>query len=132
VTLQLFAAPSYLARRSTPRALADLAHHDVIALAAGKTAHPGHVRIVADDKFFARAVLRAGAGIALLPTYLVADDVADGHLVRVVPSFQLSTGTVHLVLPSKKHEPARVAAFRDLLVEMLTARPLNMTASRPA
>jgi DNA-binding transcriptional LysR family regulator len=124
VALQLFAAPDYLTRRGTPRTIADLHEHDIVTIGAapiklpgGKTL-PGKTRIGSDDKAFARAVLRAGAGIGALPTYLVMDDVTNGHLVRVLPSLEVATGSLHIVMPSKKHVPNRVTAFRDLLVEM--------------
>jgi len=124
VVLQLFAAPDYLTRRGTPRTLGDLAEHDLVTIGDAKVllpggkALPGTRRITSDDKAFARAVLRAGAGIGLLPTYLATDDLTQGHLVRVLPSLEVATGSLHVLMPSKKHVPARVTAFRDLLVDM--------------
>lgn len=124
VSLQLYAAPDYLTRRGTPRTVAELAAHDLVAvgdpnvLLKGRTSLPGTTRITSDDKVFARAVLRAGAGIGLLPTYLATDDLPEGRLVRVLPSVEVGTGSLHVVMPSKQHVPARVTAFRDLLVEM--------------
>lgn len=118
VGFQLYASPEYLARRGAPRSVAELAEHDVVAIGASKSMLPGTPRIVTAAQHFARAVLRGGAGIGLLPTYLATEDVKEGRLVRALPSFQAHTGTIHLVLPSKKHLSSKVTAFRDLLVEM--------------
>lgn len=85
----------------------------------------GKPRIVTDDKLFARAVVRAGGGIGLLPAYLTSEHLADGSLVRVVPDFAEATGTVYLVMPSNKHMSSKVAAFRDLLLELFRQRPLR-------
>jgi len=125
VAFALFASPVYLARRGTPRALAELASHDVVAIGGASGALPGKPRVVCDDKAYARALLRAGGGIGLLPTYLAADDVADGRLVRVLPSHEVESGAVYLVLPSNRHVPSRVTAFRDLLEELLRRTPLG-------
>jgi len=120
-----FASPAYLARRGTPRALADLAAHDVVAIGASAAGLPGTPRVLCDDKGFARALLRAGGGVGLLPTYLAAEDVTDGRLVRVLPSHEVKSGAVYLVVPSKRHLPSRVTAFRDLVVELLRRVPLG-------
>lgn len=136
VAFQLYASPAYLARRGTPRSIADLGAHDTVALAgsttsvepATKLAPLAGARTVCDDKFFARELLRAGGGIGLLPSYLADDDVASGALVRVLPRWELERGAVFVVQPSRKHVPRRVTAFRDLLLEMFRQRPLSGTA----
>lgn len=135
LTLQLYASPSYLARRGTPRARADLAEHDWVgfrnaSLLFGKRKLPtaARPRITCDDAFCMRELLRQGAGIAALPTFVADRDVASGALVRVMPKVRVELGGVYLVHPGKKHVPRKVTAFRDLLVEMLRQRPLSESA----
>jgi DNA-binding transcriptional LysR family regulator len=123
VAFGYYASPEYVARRGAPRTLADLDGHDVVALSAEKAPALQRARVVSDDKGFVRALLRAGGGIGLLPTYLADEDVVAGRLVRVVPSFEGSSGSIHLVMPSRKHVPSRVTAFRDLVIEVLRRRP---------
>lgn len=118
-----YASPEYVARRGTPRTLADLGGHDVVSLSAEKRPASQQPRVVSDDKGFVRALLRAGGGVGLLPAYLADEDVLAGRLVRVVPSFEGTSGSIHLVMPSRKHVPSRVTAFRDLVIEMLRQRP---------
>ncbi len=46
-------------------------------------------RIRCDDMFFARAAARAGAGIALLPSFLAEPEISAGSLIAVLPKWQL-------------------------------------------
>jgi DNA-binding transcriptional LysR family regulator len=69
--------------------------------------------------FFARAAARAGAGIALLPSFLADPELNAGSLQAVLPKLQLASGSVWVVHPPARHLPAKVSAFRDLVVEAL-------------
>jgi DNA-binding transcriptional LysR family regulator len=132
IVLHVYASPLYLARRGTPRTEADLEAHDWVRfrpgpqrlrVAARGAPPPRPARIVSDDMLFVRDALRAGAGVGLLPTIVAAPDVLAGQLVRVLPRFERAAGHLHLVTPAAKHVPPKVTAFRDLVVEMLKARP---------
>lgn len=135
VVFQLYASPTYLARRGTPRAPADLREHDWVAfrgaapmqLSTSKATSvvAARTRVTADDMFFAREVLRTGGGIGALPSFVADRDVTDGVLARVLPRWVAQTGTVLLVHPSRRHVPRKVTAFRDVLLEMLRQRPLS-------
>lgn len=125
VAFALCAAPEYLSYRGVPKCVADLREHDLVMLGAAKGELPGKSRVVTDDKLFARAVVRAGGGIGLLPTYLLREDLAGGSLVCVVPDYVVATGTVYLVMPSNKHLSSKVAAFRDLLFEHFRQHSLS-------
>jgi DNA-binding transcriptional LysR family regulator len=131
IPLQLFASPLYLARRGTPRTEAELAAHEWVVFRSGpqrlrapREAIPGGGagRIVCDDLLFVRDAVRAGAGIGLLPTFMVDADVVAGTLVRIVPRFERVAGQLHVVTPAAKHVPAKVTAFRDLVLELMRTR----------
>lgn len=135
LVLALYASPGYLARRGAPKVPGDLAAHDWIQL-KGVTSLPlsraqktilvaPNARITSDDVTMVQKLVRAGAGMGWIPTFVVEDDVAEGRLVRVLPKWEAPTGSVHLVHPHRKHEPARVTAFRELLLESLRERPLR-------
>ena len=133
IVLHLFASPLYVARRGAPRGEADLAGHDWVVFRSGPqrlrvagprqatSEHP-RARVVCDDLLFARDAVRAGAGLALLPTFLAEPDVVAGTLVRVAPRYERLAGHLHVVTPSGRNVPAKVTAFRDLVVELLRAR----------
>jgi DNA-binding transcriptional LysR family regulator len=133
IMVGIFASPVYLARRGTPRAEAELAGHDWVLFRTGPQrlqvspplglagAVPG-ARIVCDDLLFVRDALMAGAGLGTLPTFVAAPEVEAGRLVRVLPRFERRAGTLHIVSPAARHQPRKVAAFRDLVLELLRAR----------
>src|SRR6185312_12436142 len=76
-----------------------------------------HGRIIGDDMAFVREVLRNGAGIGALPTYLAAADVAAGSLVTVLPRWAHRTGFVWFVTPAARQLPRKVAAYRAMVME---------------
>jgi DNA-binding transcriptional LysR family regulator len=136
--IQYFASPTYISRRGAPRELADLHDHDWVTFAHARELAPGPVpdlahrppraRTVCDDKFFARELLRSGAGIGVLPLYLAAADLRAGSLVRVLPRIERRHAAIYLVQPSRTKVPARVTAFREVLIEHLRQEPLGPPA----
>lgn len=139
IAAQLFASPLYLARRGAPRTEADLAGHEWVVFRSGSqklrlaapppAAPPPRGRIVCDDLLFARDAVRAGGGIGLLPTFVAGPDVAAGTLVRVLPRYERHGANLYIVSPAARHVPRKVTAFRDLVLEVLRARPLASPAA---
>jgi DNA-binding transcriptional LysR family regulator len=128
-SLQLFAAPTYLARRGTPKVFADLAAHDAVLTSQqgfqslfGKpgSRFPAKARLYAADFSFVRQALRAGAGIGPLPVFFPRGDVASGSLVRVLPEWSKPAGIIYVVYPGQKHVPKKVIAFRDFVADAFT------------
>jgi DNA-binding transcriptional LysR family regulator len=138
VTLQLFASPGYLARRPAPRTRAEVSEHEWVTYAGiplplpltqpgrGKRRESGTLpRVRGNDMFFQRELLRNGAGLGVLATFMAAEDVANGRLVRVLPDWVLYSSRVLLVHPPHKHLPRKVSAFQELLLELLSQRPIS-------
>ncbi|MDI1483195.1 LysR family transcriptional regulator [Polyangium sp. y55x31] len=136
LAIHLYASPSYLARRGAPRVPGDLDGLDWIAFRgvpplllsgpASKATVSATPRIAGDDMWFLREVIKAGAGIGSLPSFMADADVAAGTLVRVLPRWTAYSGTVYLVHSGRKHLPPKVTAFRELVAEMLRQRPLSV------
>ena len=136
LAMQVFAAPSYLARRGSPRSPVDLAGHDWVIYrgldairleSAGERAlvEP-RGRVVCDDMSFGRAAIVAGAGLGILQPFLAEADVISGALVRVLPRWAVPTSDLWLVSTAAKHAPRKVTAFRDFVIESLRARPMAL------
>jgi len=134
--LRLFAAPTYLARRGTPRTAADLATHDAVLFRAKN----GHAKwtlecraekstvdvkgcISGDDFAFLLAATVSGAGIALLPRFTAEAELRAGRLVRVLPTHTASAGAMYIVHASSKHLPRKIAVFRDFVIEAIRTMP---------
>lgn len=117
IKLQLFASPLYLSRKGTPRAEDELKSHDWIAFRGNRT--PGPARIDCDDLLFMRDALEAGAGLGELPSFVAAAGLKAGTLTRVLPRWERDAGHLYVVTPDAKHVPAKVTAFRELVLELL-------------
>ena len=123
-----YASPSYLARRGEPRVFGDPKHEWVVMpammslLRAPKDFRP---RIVVDDILTLRNLVKDGAGIGLLPRFVTEPYVAEGRLKAIMPGHTMGTTSLSIVYPSSGQVPRKVTAFRDFLVERLTAKPLG-------
>jgi DNA-binding transcriptional LysR family regulator len=73
--------------------------------------------LAASDFTFLHEAALAHAGIAVQPDLVVQGDLAAGRLVRVLPEWNAGTAGLYAVHPAGRVLPARVRAFRDLLVE---------------
>lgn len=69
-----------------------------------------------DATLAVRAAVLAGAGLSVLPDYAIADDVAAGRLVQVLPGWTLPQGGIHAVFPPARFRPAKVRALVECLV----------------
>lgn len=127
----LCAAPSYLARRGTPERPAELSEHDCVLLGTqrverGETWRLTRGRATAEvtvhgrarfnEPSYAVAACRGGHGIAVLPHIAVADDLAQHHLVRVLPEWSAGTLHLQLVFPGSRLLDSKTRAFVDLAV----------------
>ncbi len=128
-------APGYLERRGRPRHPRDLALHECLVytyqsepawvLRDGrsevKIAVTGRLR--ANNGDVLRAAALAGAGLALLPTFLVGDDLRAGTLASVLDEFACEKTAVYAVHSPGRHPPPKVGAFVDYLVSRCGERP---------
>ncbi len=129
-TMVLCAAPSYLRSRAAPSTLADLAAHDTLAYGKGDRVVPwlftesgqsrtfragGRLRF--DDLEAIAAAAVDGAGLAWLPSWLIAGQLRGGLLVELLPALRGPGFDVHAVWPLGRYLPMRVRLVIDELVE---------------
>lgn len=130
--LVICAAPRYLERRGVPRLARDLARHDGLVftplgwgdewrLGTGQrqTRVPVAARLRSDSGEVLLQAARAGAGLALLPDWMVTHDVRSGDLVRVLPRLAMPAADIHAVYPPGRLRPPKVTAFVDHLAACL-------------
>jgi DNA-binding transcriptional LysR family regulator len=72
-----------------------------------------------------REAVRTGLGIAVLPNWLIEDDLRTGALVSVLPRWTPKELSVHVVYAGQRVLPARVSAFIDFAVRYLTNEGMN-------
>jgi len=128
----LVAAPAYLSERGAPTHPRDLAAHDWIALSAlrsplrwtfasqrgTRTTVRLHTTVQTNSTLTVQAFVRAGAGLSVLPDYLVDEDLRTGRLVQVLPRHRLPDGGIFAVYPGRE-PPAKVRAFIEHLRQHL-------------
>ena len=133
-TMRVYASPEYLSQVVPPKVPEDLTRlrwvglpsHRKHTLTCGTSSALVRMRpaLSCDDMFFARAVLRAGAGVGLLPAFLAEKDLARGDLVCVLPRWEMPTGRLWLVRPKTREVPVNVQAFERYVTQALETRKL--------
>ncbi|MFG3591250.1 LysR family transcriptional regulator [Bradyrhizobium sp. RDI18] len=59
----------------------------------------------------------AGAGLSVLPDFLVVNEIKAGRLVHILPAWMLPAGGIHAVYPAARFRPPKVTAFVAMLME---------------
>ncbi len=123
------ATPGYLATHGTPRCPEDLLEHAYLSLPTeGPDSTPVFAGPAGEARLRARNVMTVnnteilrqltlrGAGIAILPSYLVAADLACGQLTQLMPEYRLAPVDVVIAYASRSYMPSKVRSFIDHLV----------------
>jgi DNA-binding transcriptional LysR family regulator len=64
--------------------------------------------------------VRAGLGVAVLPDWMIREDLLSGRLERVLPQWTAKDLPVHVVYAGARLLPTRVRTFIDFAVSYLT------------
>ena len=123
---RLVASPAYLKEHGTPQTPDDLLSHAAInrindewpLMHEGKTitVRP-HARFTADNGAALVPAVLAGLGIAMLPDFLIADHIANGAMVAVLPEYPMPEAGVYVVRPPGGNAPCKVRVLIDIMVE---------------
>ena len=127
----LCASPEYVAERGAPRRLEDLQRHVAIVFRMPSTGRNrpwqfarrgGEMvevnpmsRVRINDGQGIVMALCEGMGMCQLPEYMVADELASGRLVELLPSLRPPALPISLVYPSARLVPARVRVALELV-----------------
>jgi DNA-binding transcriptional LysR family regulator len=132
----LVASQRYLARRGTPTTPDELDAHDRLLFAPSARYQSWQfsdgtssfefgrpARLASNNVGAVRRAALAGAGIAAMTDFMVADDVAAGRLVRVMPTWRGRSVDAHLVYPARDKLPPRLELFLDHLTRAFDPVP---------
>ncbi|GJD99226.1 LysR family transcriptional regulator [Methylobacterium isbiliense] len=131
-----FAAPAYLARRGIPAHPDDLVRHDCVNFRFQSTGQalrwPFRIGgrtvertpesgIVTDSSDAVTAILEAGGGVGISPTYIAAPSVARGRLVPILTEFAVERSVITALWPESRRGNPNVKAFLAFLAEVFPA-----------
>lgn len=131
----LCASPAYIAERGEPMKVDDLARHDCLIFSSRNRRQSWHFlgddgtrvraqgrsRLRLDSGEALRDAAASGLGIAFLPDFLVAPDLAAGRLQQVLPGLAFGDVEIVAIYPTKRLLEPRVRRFIDLMVEEIGA-----------
>ncbi|MDB2449096.1 LysR family transcriptional regulator, partial [bacterium] len=135
----LYAQPALCERQGTPKVPDDLRDWPTLSVSfsSGRyqyefTAADGtqtNVRhqpiLISDDMGLLREAAGQGLGAVMLPEQLGDPWVRQGRLQRLLPDWQLPSGMLHLVYPSRRGLLPAVRVFIDFLVEHYQSHPIH-------
>lgn len=84
---------------------------------------PREHRHISNDMQITLNLVKAGAGVALLPMSMVHDSLNDGELVHILPQWQGPQRDIYLVWPYQRTLSVRARLFRDELINFLHKQP---------
>jgi DNA-binding transcriptional LysR family regulator len=84
--------------------------------------HP-RASLTVNNSLLIRSALIDGAGIALIPDFIVRDDISTGAVVPILTEFEWEPFGIFVVRPSDRRLPRRVSLFIDFLAESLHGGP---------
>ena len=76
---------------------------------------PGKTAIVTDNAATLKAFAQSGQGVALLPHWLVQEDLQAGRLRRLLPDHHFARQGIYALYPDTRHLPLKVRAFIDFM-----------------
>lgn len=137
IRILLVASPDYFSRHGKPTHPRELAEHRGMVyshLAAGPSWRFWHATrgdftqvmsmpLKVNEAAALLPALVDGAGIALLPAFMVWPRLQSGELQTAMEDWQVEPVALHLVTPPGRSRPARVQAFMDYVAERLTQEP---------
>lgn len=131
VRMRMYATPEYLAEHGAPQNMSDVARHRLICqspdsfqVSAGTSlvnelmTYELHSLLTVNNYYGVLQSVRNNLGIGVLPDYVTEDFP---ELVRVLPDVESNEVPVFLAYPEELRNSARIAAFRDFVLEEIIA-----------
>ncbi|UQA58606.1 LysR family transcriptional regulator [Polyangium aurulentum] len=134
-----YASPKYLAARGAPKSVRALGEHSWIVVgrhpeqtlsftSRGQVDHLAiRGRFVVNSLHIAADAAAAGAGLVMLPSFVVADRVRAGELVPVLESWKVDINDINVVYAATQKSILRLRLFVEmLLAQARSGMPWNI------
>ena len=123
----LLASPAYLAQHPPLTHPAQLAEHRVIVhrawtewlLQRDRELYRCHLNQMhqTDNLLYARESALAGAGVTLLPAFLLDDTLKQGTLINILPEWTVTGNDLYLVYPGRKLNAPALVSYINFALE---------------
>ena len=128
IEMGLYASPAYLEKYGRPRGPDDLKSHAALhygrpssqsawMLRGARDAVSIRYRLCSNNGDALRVAALAGLGIALIPAFLVRDEVRNGRLAALLDGFEPRPIDLYAIYPPTRFLAAKVRLFIDFLAE---------------
>ncbi len=131
IRMRLYATRAYVAEHGTPDSISDLSEHRLICQNTASIQVAAGARLVqklmaseipslltVNNYFGVLQAVLSNLGIGVLPDYVTEMST---NLVRVLPDLESNEVPVFLAYPEELRQSKRIAAFRDFVMEEITA-----------
>lgn len=128
----LCASPLYFNNRTTPTTPEALREHDCLVFSLNSTQYKWrfmqnsrpidiHItpRLLANNSLILKESLLSGIGIGYIPEFIVADKVATGELVELLPNYEKHQVGLFSIRPAHRKTPQRLRIFMEHLEEQV-------------
>lgn len=127
------ASPAYVQRHGVPGSVDALDGHRMVAYVASTTGRPYPLEFCVGDEVrlvtlpadlcvtgaeVYAAAGAAGMGLVQVPFYRVADQLAAGTLIEILPGNRPPPMPISVLYPDTRHLPSRTRAFVDFMTEV--------------
>ena len=129
VHFHLYASPAYIDKHGKPQSIGDLKNHRIVTFGEPVPAHLSELNwletvgdfeqgkriatLQINDILSIKRAVQKGAGIAMLPDYLVDKDVG---LVQLLPETEVPSFDTYFAYPDAMKNQAKLHVFRDFVI----------------
>jgi DNA-binding transcriptional LysR family regulator len=131
LSLMVCGAPAYLEKHPAPQSPADLAGHNCLRYPHAPSPDEWHFvdargnpvvarisgSLISSSSETTHAAAMAGIGLILTSPFVVADLIASGALVPLLPDYRAQELEINALYPHRRHLSRKVRAFIDMLVD---------------
>ena len=143
LSLMVCGAPAYLENHPAPHSPADLAGHnclryphvpspdewDFVDAQGNPVVARISGRLISSHYETTRDAAVAGIGLLLTAPFLVADLIASGALVPLLPDYRAQEVEINALYPHRRHLSCKVRVFIDMLVDRFAEQQRWVQAS---
>ncbi len=129
IDLAMVASPAYLNKHDTPSSASDLKHHNCLidtvtsygdrwpvgANSKSRTRVAGNLRINSGE--IIRSLAVSGVGIALLPRFMVFQEIASKQLLPILEHETHFDAALYAIYPNRKIVSPNIRSFIDHLID---------------